>query len=218
MKISSKFILLALGFGATSNLFAQTTINTCPTGYTPAVVNIQASVSTATNCPLLEDPELRKFIERYASGTTFAYPNPDPMVSGTCMSGEIVTGTITLPNQTPIAVRGRTESAQRFFPEAAALGNPLLMNGVTFVSGAAYTVVSLTGASSKFKLNLAFSDRFTVNYGVFPFRDTEDMLVVGSSGNFSVTGRLTGTAEIFTPPGMPIVNAPFTVAGSLCVK
>jgi len=223
MNVMSKPLVAALLCSASSALFAQiaapTAINTCPPGYLPAVVDIQATVSTAAQCPLLQDRELRKLVDRTATGYTFAYP----AVPGSCMSGSVTSGTITLPNQAPIPVSGRTESAQRFLPEAAALYGPaalpLFINGGSFVSGAAMTVVSLRQSNSKLTLNLVLDDRFTINYAAgAPFPDTEDLLVVGSSGNFSVTGRLTGTAQIIPNTDGSVAPSPFSVAGMLCMK
>lgn len=215
----SKPLVALLVCGASSTLFAQTAINTCAPGYIPAVVDIQATVSTAAGCPLLQDRELRRLVDKYATGYTFAHP----AVPGSCMSGSVTSGTITLPNQAPIPVSGRTESAQRYLPEAAALYGPaavpLFINGGSFVSGAAMTVVSLRQSNSTPTLNLVLDDRFTINYGAgAPFPDTEDFLVVGSTGNFSVTGRLTGTTGINPNADGSIAPSQFSVAGTICVK
>ena len=68
-------------------------------------------------------------------------------------------GTVVTP-EGAISVTGATESAQRFFPEAA-LVNPsnggVFLNGVSaegvpFASGAAATIVSLEGEDVPFKL------------------------------------------------------------------
>lgn len=214
-----KFLLAALVAATSSLVFAQsppTTINTCPKTFLPAVINIQATVSTVLGaCPLLDDRRLRDLVARYAPGTTFAHP-PFP---ATCMSGVIDSGTITVAGRAPFEVRGRTQSAQRLFPEATALGNPLFISGVSFVSGAALTVVTLTDPRSKYIADLVLSDRFTINYAVPPpFPNTEDMLVVGASGRFSALGQLTGTALISDAPGTPVSSAPFAVSGVLCMK
>lgn len=214
-----KFPLAALAACTGSLVFAQaqpTTINTCPPNLLPAVVNIQATVSTVVGaCPLLDDPRLRSLVNQFASGTSFAHP----VFPATCMSGVIGGGTLTIAGRAPVEVRGHTESAQRLFPEAAALGNPLFMSGVSSVSGAAITVVTLTEPDSKYLSDLVLSDRFTINYASTPpFRNTEDMLVVGAAGKFAALGQVAGTAMISNAPGEPIVGAPFTVSGTLCMK
>jgi len=86
-----------------------------------------------------------------------------------------------------------------------------------FVSGAAMTVVSLEGVNKYFKLELVLSDRFTIDLSTYPFVNTEDFLVIGAKGA-QVKGRLTGTALISNQIGDPIVEAPFTVSGNICIK
>jgi len=207
--------------GVAFNAVAQTPIAKCPNGYESTAVNISATVSTREEgCPLLKDKELRKLVDKYLTGSVFAYPD----IPGTCLSGEISEGSITIGGQT-LAVSGSTESAQRFFPEAAAVdpGNRGLLifdftvDNRPFVLGAAATIVTLQGADSEFNLRLVLDDRFGVTLTpTFEVVDTEEFTVIGAEGA-SVRGRLMGTATLggFPPP---IQNAAFTVAGDLCMK
>jgi hypothetical protein len=197
-----------------------TTITACPPKYKPAHVDIQAVVSTnLEGCPLLEEPGFRILADKHLSGTEFAYPMP-----GTSVSGRIIGGTVELGQRT-IRVQGRTESAMRLFPEASAANpsfNGVFISGVSndgipIVSGAAATIVSLQGIDSRFKLQLVLSDRFTINMGEYPMIDTEDFHVIGAH-RAKVTGRLRGVAEIWDPPPAPMVDAPFTVQGKLCIR
>jgi hypothetical protein len=170
------------------------------------------------NCPLLEDKELRKLVNKFGVGSVFAYP----AIEGTCVSGDILEGTISLleTGQT-INVEGYTESAQRLFAEAEAVGNSLFITGFSdatnapFASGASMTVVSLKGTDASLELDLVLADRFTIDSSSYPFVDTEDFLVVGANGDFEVTGRLKGSAQIFNSP---LENEPFSVSGIICVK
>ncbi len=222
MKRAINCMALAAGlFGTAFNTVAQTPIAECPKGYAAAQVDISAIVSTnAEGCPLLEEKELRKLVDRYLTGSVFAHP----LVPGTCLSGVITEGSVTMEGA-QTAVVGRTESAQRFFPEAAAVnpgrGGLLLLglseDGTQFMAGAAATVVTLQGADSDLNFRLVLDDRFSVSLSDgFPFADTEDFNVVGAEG-VSARGRLTGTAYLYSPIP-PIVDAAFTVEGSICLK
>jgi hypothetical protein len=204
---------------AAASTYAQppTAITACPKGHDPVSIHVEATVSTnLAGCPLLENQELRKLVDKNLSGTTFAYP----FVPYTCVSGTNLHGTIG-----EIEVTGTTESAQRFFPEALAVnpsGGGLFLigasqDGKAFASGAAATIVSVQGLNESFELQLLLSDRFTLNLDDYPIIDTEDFEVVGSEGA-SVTGRLTGIAEIYQFPGEAISNADFTVDGQICIK
>jgi hypothetical protein len=221
-------MLAAALIGASASLYAQEspkppTIIGCPSGFTPATVSINLDISTnLLGCPLLEDKELRKLIDKFGVGSVFAYP----AIPFTCVSGTNLTGTIKIGNK-DIAVDGFSESAQRLFPEAAALDpeNPLFIIGVAgpslqvpFASGAAMTVVSLTGESGSFSLDLVLADRFSINNSIFPAVDTEDFLVVGAKGDYAAVGRLTGFAQIDAQPGAPLENEPLTVSGTICLK
>ena len=208
-------------FGATFNAAAQTAIGECPGGYKPVYVDISATVSTNTEgCPLLEEKKLRKLVDRYLTGSVFAHP----LVPGTCLSGVISEGTMTMAGEARRVV-GRTESAQRFFPEAAAV-NPqygglfvagMSDEGKTFIAGAAATVVILRGTDSDVSLGLVLDDRFSVSPSDgYPSLDIEDFNVVGAVGA-SVRGRLRGTASLFSP-APPIANAEFAVEGNICLK
>jgi len=196
---------------------APTTIG-CPTGTVPTQVDIQLLLDTTANCPLLEDKALRKLVDRFAVGTTFAYP----AVPGTCAAGSDLTGTITPTGSSPIAVTGQTWSAQTLFPEAAALSNGLnpltifgtAQDGRPFMAGAAITVASIRSTSGLLRLDLVLSDRFAVDLATG--LDTEDFQILGSGGLAGVTGKLTGVAMI--APGQPIVDAPMEIEGTICMK
>lgn len=199
---------------------AQTQISQCPKKYQPATLNLKALVSTnLTGCPLLEDKGLRKLVDKNMFGTVFAYP----ALPGTCVSGIIQEGSTIDRGKGPEAVTGFTESAQRFFPEGAAVypsgGGVFLVgasqDGIPFASGAAATAVSLEAVAGKFKITVLASDRFTVNgaTGI----DTEDFEVIGAKEGDAV-GRLTGTAQITAPPPAPLFEAPFQVQGRVCLK
>ena len=190
---------------------AQEYIGECPKGHQSATITLAASVETAEGCPLLTDTKLRKLVNKNFSGTTFAgFP-------GTCLSGTIAEGTVTFNETGEVRVisSGTTESAQRFMPEAMAIDptNPLFLNGQTFISGAAATIVSLESDDALLDgLQLVLSDRFTVDF--LTGLDTEDFEVIGAEGA-SVTGRLTG--NVYTD-GNGGFQEPFVVEGLICIK
>lgn len=200
---------------------SPTSIENCPPGYLRADVDISVTLSTTLDCPLLENKDLRRYVNKFGVGSTFAYP----AVPGTCMSGTNLVGTLTVPGRTPIEVTGYTRSAQMQFAEAEEVGDLLMIAGISqtgipFASGAAMTVASLRGRTVPLKLDLVFSDRFTVDYSprVPPFIDTEDFVIVGSGGDLSALGRLTGKATIEQAPGLPISDALLEVTGTICLK
>lgn len=204
----------------TAGASSQTVIEDCPNGRKPAVVDLEAIVSASpTGCPLLEQENLRKLVDKNMSGTEFAYPFP-----GSCLSGVIIGGTIETKRGS-IHVTGTTESAQRYFPEALAvspsLGGVFLtgmsLDGIPFASGAAVTAVILKGVNQPLDLTLLMSDRFTIRLDSYPLIDTEDFEVVDAIGA-SITGRLTGIAQVFNSLSDPIEDAPFTVQGKICMK
>jgi len=220
MNVMSHAILATVMCGASIGIYADglpTIIDKCPKDFAPAVVDTTLQVSTSGGCPLLEDKKLRKLVDKFGVGSVFAYP----AVQGTCVSGENLVGTITMATGETINVEGYTESAQRLFSEADAIGNSLFITGFSdtthalFASGAAMTVVSLKGVDSRFELDLVLGDRFTIDYTSYPSVDTEDFLVLGAAGDLSVTGRLKGSAEIYNSP---LTNEPFSVSGFICVK
>ncbi len=218
--LSASLPFIALNFFV-SFAYAVTPIEACPAGYQSATIDIQLTVSTnLRGCPLLEKNKLRKLVNKYGIGNMFLYP----AVAGTCVSGNDLTGTITSADGV-IDVTGFSESAQRAFVEAMAVnpaqGGVFLsgtsQNGALFVSGTTMTVVSLEGIDEDFKLKLILSDSFTIDLSTFPFVNTEDFLVVGAKGA-RVKGRLTGTTTISNQIGDPIVDAPFTINGNICIK
>ena len=221
MNTISRAILATVMCGASIGIYADglpTVIDKCPGGYAPAAVDTSLQISTSEACPLLEDKKLRKYVDKFGVGSIFAYP----AVEGTCVSGENLVGTITMfETGETIEVEGYSESAQRLFSEADAIGNSLFITGFSdttnapFASGAAMTIVSLKGINNSFKLDIVLADRFTIDYSSYPFVDTEDFLVLGAAGDLKVTGRLNGSAEIYNSP---LTNEPFSVSGIICVK
>ena len=221
--VSTSVLFVGLCF-ATANASAVTPITACPKRYQPATIDLTATVSTnlSGGCPLLDDKKLRKLVDKYAVGSVFVHPNQGPPY--TCLSGTINDGTIELNDKT-INVKGTTESAQRIFPEALAV-NPsmfgVFLTGISydstfFASGAAVTIVSLKDKDANLDLQIVLDDRFTIDLSTFPYIDTEEFNVIGAKGA-SVKGRLTGIAEISAPPGEPILEAPFSVTGNICIN
>jgi hypothetical protein len=207
-------LLLSCGFAN-----ARTTISDCPVNQEPTRIDVEAVISTnLQGCPLLEDGELRSLTNQFLSGTDFAYPMP-----GTCVSGLITEGMFTIGERTE-QVRGTTESAMRLFPEANAT-NPTMQgvflggtsqDGIPILSGAAATIVSVYGIDSDFAVQLVLSDRFTINMSEYPLIDTEDFQVLGAKGA-TASGRLTGRAEIWSPPAAPLVDVVLSVRGRICL-
>lgn len=242
--ISTIFILCYL-CGSTALADPYTYIDTCPNNFEPAEINISVTVSTSENgCPLLEVNRLRRLVDRFFPGTTFAYPLPDPEPGEPpppipCLSGTIDPGSAIVMNGEKIWIKGTTESAQRIFPEASEV-NPFFdglflagttIDGTSFLSGAAATLLHIMEDPDEndfdeegsdeppLELTLVLSDRFTVyplDSGP-PFTDIEDFEIMGAKGA-GARGRLGGEAQIFNPPGGAIVNATFTVEGSFCIK
>lgn len=236
MKALAHAMVATVVFGASAGVFADdplpTVIGECPKGFKPANLEITLKVSSMMDCPLLEDAKLRKLVDRFGVGSTFAWP----AIAFTCISGTDLSGKITI-GKNVILVEGYSESAQRLLPEAEAIGGPpgsLFLTGladklvfsegnqtpdpisVPFGSGAALTVVAMKGKG--FKLDLVLADRFTIDYSKFPPLDTEDFLVIGAKGDYEATGRLTGLAEISASPGEPLDLEPLSVSGTLCLK
>lgn len=201
---------------------APTIIDQCQNGYSPAEIDVTLEISTVTDCPLLEDNELRRLVNKFGNGNVFPYPDQPQPGLDTCVSGSNLTGTVTwLDSGDVIQVNGYSESAQRFFAEAGAIGNPLFISGTTdtqvpFASGAAMTVAVLTG--NDFDLKLVLDDRFTVDYSSYPFVDKETFLVIGSKGDFKARGRLLGSADVYSTPGNPLANEPLSLSGTICLK
>lgn len=224
MKTFFYAMITAVMLGASASLYATdppTVIDQCPGEFKSAYVDLKILVSTSKDggCPLLTNKELRKLVNKFGVGSTFAYP----AVRGTCLSGNVLndsTSTITITGYSPIAVTGGSESAQRLFPEAQALDetSPLFINGlagvssVPFASGAAMTVLSLTGDGDDFSMTLVLSDRFSINLS--NGTDTEDFEVVGTKGNYEAKGRLRGLATIIGQ----LNNVEFSITGNICLK
>ena len=196
-----------------------TVISECPKGSVPAQVAISMVVNSTPDCPLLETKSLRKLLGKSATGAVFAYP----VVPGTCISGANLSGSITrLDTQVPMLVSGTVHSAQRLYAEAAAVGDNLSIAGVNlhgpFATGAAMSVVSLTGVSEAFAMQIVTDDRFVVDYSSYPALNTEEFLILDSTGDRTATGRLTGVARIHALPGTPLTNETFNIGGFVCLR
>lgn len=221
MKILTQSMIGVLVYSLSASLFASSPSTVkCPNKRVPAVIDITVEISTNLKCPLLEDKKSKKLIKTFMFGSIFAYPK----IPGTCVSGDNLTGTILLKGK-KIQVHGYTESAQQLFPEAKRVGDSLLISGVSnktgelFVSGAATTLISLSGIYENFEAKLLMFDRFTIDFSSWPIINTEDFFVIGSKGNLKkATGRLLGVAEITSPPPAPQDRVPFRVTGTICVK
>ena len=87
-------------------------------------------------------------------------------------------------------------------------------SGGAFASGAAMTVVLLSGISDDFSLTLVLADRFTVNNDTNI--NTEDFLVVGSKGDYQAVGRLAGDASVQNPAFL--VSDELKLSGTVCLK
>lgn len=220
-KLFPTTVAIALGVMTSSALATDTptTIAQCPSFYEPASVELTLQLSTAPDCPALEDRSTRRLIDYYTVGATYAYP----AVSGTCLVGSGLTGVITLLRSGhKILVEGSSASAQRLFPEAQAIDNGLLISGANssgpFASGAATSVVTLKGTSEWFYLQIVTEDRFTLDYSQFPVQDVEEFTILGSWGFRKVIGRLVGNAAIHSGPTDPISNETFNIAGTVCMR
>lgn len=231
MKTFSAAMIATMMLGASASLYANepppTVIDQCPGEFKPATVELTGTVSTSQGCPLLKTKELLKLVNKFGVGSVF------PGVQGTCLSGTILDGSrivIHDGGSSTIQVTGYSESAQRLFPEATALdpSSPLFITGlagalvsgitsVPFASGSAMTVVSLTG-DDDFNMTLVLDDRFSINFSIYPFVDTEDFLIVGTKGIYEAKGRLNGTAIIVAPPPAPLVDVEFKIFGKICLK
>ena len=210
------------------------TVIGCNTGpkaaATPAELHLQVHVQPAAEgCPLLEDKELRKLVDKFAPQTTFAYPLIDQSYGlRTCFTGVVTDGSLTLNysegNRPKLTItEGRTESAQRLFPvpggsnvyAASTDGGQTGFSPPSLQAGAAMTAVDLvvTGEDGKEQaLNLLIDDHFLVIPTESAVTDTEDFNIVGSAGRL-VSGRLRADG-IITGAG-PTFE--LTVDGTICL-
>jgi hypothetical protein len=169
------------------------------------------------SCPLLEEKESRKLVDKFGGGTTFAHP----FIPGTCLSGAVTSGMLLLDDGTEIEIdttASYTESSQRLFPVPSDQGDVNLFatsEDGTLQAGAAMTAVHLEGEDTNgdsYKFDLLLDDHFLLTqFG----EDTEDFLIVGSSGDYKASGRLTGKGQIISQQPLGIM---FEVSGTLCLK
>lgn len=164
-----------------------------------------------STCPLLENKALRKFVDKFAVGTVFAHP----AIPYTCLSGEIEEGTIEIYEETVDidAMNSYSESAQRLSPVPLAQGGISLFatsGDGTLKTGAAMTAVHLEAGDYTF--DLLVDDHFLLTDSG---EDTEDFSIVGSKGDYKVSGRLTGRGQIISQEPLGIQ---FTVTGNICLE
>ncbi|MCG8614219.1 MAG: hypothetical protein MI864_27220 [Pseudomonadales bacterium] len=223
---ASTLVSIVVALPATVVFASPTSIQSCPKNYEPVAIDMTALVSSKFfGCPLLQNSDLRKQVDKHAYGTTFAFP----AVPGTCLSGKSLDGTLTFSDGSVVYIDGGfTESAQRFFPEAGAMDlTSLFMTGITgagkpFISGAAMTIMNMQGEKNgePFTLELVMDDRFTLDLSHAPFftLDAEEFNILDATGGRSAVGRISATALVYGMPPAPIVNAEFEMQGSFCLK
>jgi len=201
---------------------APTTIG-CGPKSVPAHLSIQAEASTSLNsqfqpvCPLLENKESRKLVNKFGSGTIFAHP----AIPGTCLSGTVTSGAFQFNDGTEITLNpaaSYTESAQRLLPVPSTQGNINLFAtsaDSTIQAGAAMTVMHLEGSDTdgtNYEFNILLDDHFLVTA---TGEDTEDFLILGSDGENNISGRLAGKGQVVNPWPLKIL---FNVTGTVCLK
>ena len=172
------------------------------------------------SCPLLEKKESRKLVDKFGGGTTFAHP----LIPGTCLSGAVTSGTLQLDDGIEIEIdttTSYTESSQRLFPVPADQGYVNLFatsEDGTLQAGAAMTAVHLEGEDTdgkSYKFDLLLDDHFLLTQSG---EDTEDFLIVGSRGDYTASGRLTGKGQIISQPPYGPLGIMFEVRGTLCLQ
>ena len=188
-----------------------------------AYLSIQAEASTSLDdqfqpsCPLLEEKKSRKLVNKFGDGTMFAHP----AIPGSCLSGTVTSGTLRLDDGSEIEIdpmASNTESAQRLFPVPYDQGGVNLFaisTDGTLQAGAAMTAVHLEGEDSEggsYKFDLLLDDHFLITPSG---EDTEDFLIVGSKGDYKVSGRLTGKGQIMSQWPLSIM---FEVTGTVCLN
>lgn len=234
--VSKRSALLVSIVLASSSAVAATDPTTigCPTGWTPATLLLNALAEGQNDCPLLDDPKLLKLVNKFGVGTTFAYP----AIPGTCLSGTVSDGTLEIKGEPTIHIdidaASYSQSAQRLFPVPNGQGYPIgtgspnlfawstdwdIQNELppSLQAGAAMTVVHLEGTKNTggmVELDLVLDDHFLVSG--LTGADTEDFNVVGSKGDYKVSGRLTGNGQIILDPSLLIVD--FAISGTVCLQ
>lgn len=223
MKILCQSTALTMAVTLTaSTAIANTTIGCGPKAEV-VTLSIQAQAWTSVGpqfqptCPLLEEKELLKLVEKFGAGTTFAHP----AVPYTCLSGVVSGGTLVGSKIGTIEIDPATsysESAQRLIPVPSDQGEVNVFATSTDYSlqaGAAMTVVHLEGANQDgddYVFDLVLDDHFLLTA---TGEDTEDFLVVGSKGEYEVSGRLTGKGQVVSLQPLEIS---FEITGQVCVE
>ena len=217
-----KSLSTAVAFALISSSGVAATTIGCGPKAGAATLFVEATASTSmdgaeSTCPLLEDKELRKLVEKFGSGSTFAYPS----IPYSCLSGEITGATLAGDNLGTVnfdPTLSYSESAQRFFPVPSDQGDVsifALSRDATLQAGAAMTAVHLEGVDEDgevFRLDLLLDDHFLVND---TGEDVEDFLVLGSAGPHKVHGRLTGQGQVLSV--FPLI-IDFEISGQVCVE
>lgn len=216
MKFVHRLGALALSFALPISVIAQPALIGCGKNGDLAKLEMTGFVSTSPDgCPLLDDKEIYKVVEKFAVGTLFAWRLGIP---NTCFSGS-VGGTLTY-NGIISNVSGEAQSAQRIFPVSAndvpaTPGLFAVSTDGTLSAGAALTALRLS-IDNKEAIILS-DDRFLSNqFG----RDAEDFLIIGSSGDLRFNGRLSGSAQLIPDfPNEGDLSISFDdISGSVCVK
>jgi hypothetical protein len=214
------FSIALTSFSAMANPTPPPTSIGCSPKATSATLAIQAVAYTSIDdqfqpsCPLLEEKESRKLVDKFGGGTTFAHP----FIPGTCLSGTVTSGTLQLDDETEITIdttASYTESAQRLFPVPDGQGSVNLFatsDDGSLQAGAAMTAVHLESEDENYKFDVLLDDHFLLTKSG---EDTEDFLIVGSRGDYKASGRLTGKGQIISVQPLGIM---FEVSGTLCLE
>ena len=208
--------LSAIAYGSTPTLIS------CGHNAVTTDLSIQAIAWTSMDdqyqptCPLLEEKETRKLVDKFGGGTTFAHP----MIPYTCLSGTVTGGALQLKNGNEIEIdttASHTESAQRLFPVPDGTGLFATSTYGTLQAGAAMTAIHLEGydqaEGNSYKFDLLLDDHFLITPQ--DAKDTEDFLIVGSKGDYKFSGRLTGRGQIISQEPLGIM---FEVTGTVCLN
>lgn len=217
--LAFSFVLASLS--AIANDSTPTSIS-CGNKAVTAYLSIQAEAWTSiddqyqSTCPLLEEKETRKLVDKFGGGTTFAHP----VIPYTCLSGMVTGGMLQLENGSEIAIdtnASHTESAQRLFPVPDGTGLFATSTYGTLQAGAAMTAIHLEGSDQAGGDNYIFDLLLDDHFLITPLdgKDTEDFLIVGSKGDHKFSGRLTGRGQIISQQPLGIM---FEVTGTVCMN
>lgn len=214
-------VVLFLSLVSIATASAQWTI-ACPPNTQTAYLLLDGDVEGTLGCKLVEDERLRRLIGQLAPGTVFAWP----LIGGTCFSGQLEAQLTT--GQTTRRFIATAHSAQRFLPvpeaqggmNAIAISKDLLGpdgspdpdNGLpSLQAGAAMTFLHMR--IGRKTVGLLLDDHFLSTEIA---DDTEDFLIVGSTGDFRVTGRLVGRGRL--APSDDSLRIEFEeISGEVCV-